>query len=113
MKIAEYLHQHPKIIAVYYPGLESHPQFELAQRQMLGLSSLMSIFADVPVAKMRVLVNELRLFKIAVSWGGYESLIIEPRSRGEDESRSYVRLYVGQDNIDYLLNDFERAFSFV
>ena len=113
MRVAEYLHQHPKIISVNYPGLESHPQFELAQRQMLGFSSLMSIFADVPIEKMRIFVNELRLFKIAVSWGGYESLIIEPRSRGEDESRSYVRLFVGQDNIDDLLEDFERAFTFI
>jgi cystathionine beta-lyase/cystathionine gamma-synthase len=113
LRIAEYLEKHPKIVKVNFPGLESHPQYELAKRQMLGFSSLMSITADVPAEKMWVFADELQLFKIAVSWGGYESLIIEPRQNLENGKLSNVRLYVGQDNIDDLLEDFEHAFSLV
>ena len=107
MRVAEYLSKHPRVVTVNYPGLPSHPQHELAKRQMLGFSSLMRMVMDAPVEKARLFVNDLRLFKIAVSWGGYESLIIEPRPETENENRSHVRFFVGQDNIDDLLEDLE------
>lgn len=109
MKVAEYLSRHPRIVTVNYPGLESHPQHELARRQMLGFSSLMSMVMDAPAERSRAFVNNLQLFKIAVSWGGYESLIIEPRQHGDDSRRSLVRFYVGQDNLDDLLTDLDES----
>ena len=108
-EIAEYLSRHPKIVTVNFPGLESHPQHELAERQMLGYSSLMSMVIDAPAERARLFVNDLRLFKIAVSWGGYESLIIEPRQEGDDPGRSNVRFYVGQDNLGDLLTDLDES----
>ena len=109
MRVAEYLSQHPKVVAVHYPGLESHPQHKLAKRQMLGFSSLMSMIVDAPVEKAREFVNDLQLFKIAVSWGGYESLIIEPRADKEDANLSRTRFFVGQDCIDDLLEDLDHS----
>jgi cystathionine gamma-lyase len=109
MRVAEYLEAHPKILKVNFPGLPSHPQHELAKRQMRGFSSLMSIVMDSPVERALKFVNDLKLFKIAVSWGGYESLIIEPRAQQDNPNRSSVRLFVGQDNIDDLLGDLERS----
>ena len=111
MSVAEYLDRHPKVVKVNYPGLETHPQHELAKRQMLGFSSLMSMILDAPVENARLFVNDLRLFKIAVSWGGYESLIIEPRPNRENANLSGTRFFVGQDNIDDLLEDLEHSLS--
>lgn len=113
MRIAEYLSGYPKIDVVNFPGLKSHPQHELAKRQMLGFSSLMSMTVNSTVEKMRAFVNDLRLFKLAVSWGGYESLIIEPRQVKDNENLCYVRFYVGQDNIDDLLEDLEHSLKLV
>lgn len=109
LRVAEYLDNHPKIVKVNYPGLTSHPQHELAKRQMLGFSSLMSMVMDAPVDRALTFVNDLKMFKIAVSWGGYESLIIEPRTREDNPGMSSVRLFVGQDNIDDLLGDLEHS----
>jgi cystathionine beta-lyase/cystathionine gamma-synthase len=111
LRVAEYLEAHPKIVRVHFPGLASHPQYDLAKRQMRGFSSLMSIVMDAPVERAIAFVNSLKLFKIAVSWGGYESLIIEPRSREDDPNTSSVRLFVGQDNIDELLADLDQALT--
>ena len=110
-RVAEYLEGHPKIAKVNFPGLPSHPQHELAKRQMLGFSSLMSIVMDAPVERAREFVDDLELFKLAVSWGGYESLIIEPREVESDKKRSTVRLFVGQDNGDDLLEDLDRSIT--
>lgn len=111
MRIAEYLSGRPNIVTVNYPGLDSHPQRELAGRQMLGFSSLMSMTMDAPVERARAFVNDLRLFKIAVSWGGYESLIIEPRALPDDPTRSRTRFFVGLDSIDDLLEDLEHSLT--
>jgi cystathionine beta-lyase/cystathionine gamma-synthase len=109
MKIAEYLSHQPKVLTVNYPGLASHPQHDLAKRQLLGFSSLMSMTMHAPVERARAFVNDLRLFKIAVSWGGYESLIIEPRANPENPNLSRTRFFVGLDSIDDLLEDFEHS----
>ena len=107
--VAEFLERHERIVRVNYPGLASHPQHELAKRQMIGFSSLMRMEIDADVERARRFVNSLKLFKIAVSWGGYESLIIEPRALPDDPARSSVRFYVGQDRLDDLLHDLERG----
>jgi cystathionine beta-lyase/cystathionine gamma-synthase len=111
MKIAEYLNNHPKVAVVNYPGLKSHPQHELAKKQMNGFSSLMSIKVKTTIERARSFVEELQLFKLAVSYGGYESLIIEPRVDLENSDFCNIRLYVGLDNIDDLLEDFEHSFK--
>ena len=109
MSVARYLERDASIVKVNFPGLESHPQHELAKQQMLGFSSLMSISMNAPVEKAWAFVNALRLFKIGVSWGGNESMFIKPRTLKQDERLAGTRMFVGLDNIDELLEDLEHA----
>jgi len=75
-KIAAYLEAHPRIRQVNYPGLASHPQYALGQKQMTGNSGLLSIELDTDdISDVKRCVDALDLFKIGVSWGGHESLI--------------------------------------
>ena len=79
LKIAQWLEMHPKIAKVYYPGLESHPQHELAKRQMHGVGGGMvtAILADGLEATKRFL-QRCEIFSLAESLGGVESLIEHP-----------------------------------
>lgn len=112
LKIAGFLESHPAVSKVYYPGLPSHPQYELAKRQMKGFSGLMSFDVAAPVEKVREFVNSLRMFKIGVSWGGFESLALIPciswsegQCRDYGLSRGTVRISVGLENVDELIED--------
>jgi len=110
MKVAEYLHQHEKIMDVFYPGLESHPQHQLAKKQMTGYSGLMSFTMDTTMEKAIAFVNNLEIFQIGVSWGGFESLIINPRLVDLDgKSKILTRIHIGLENVDDILNDLELA----
>ena len=80
MKIAEYLHQHPKIIAVYYPGLESHPQHGLAARQMRSFGGLLTFDLRGDIEAGCRFTEAVRLARQAPSLGGPETLISHPAS---------------------------------
>ena len=76
MRLAAFLENHPKIAKVNFPGLKSFDQYELGQRQMTGYSGLMSFrLKTTDLQKIKAFFNQLKLFKIGVSWGGHESLI--------------------------------------
>lgn len=79
MQIAAMLDKHPRVRRVHYPGLPSHPQHELAKRQMSGCSGLLSVELDTddPMTTRRF-VDSLQYFGIGVSWGGFESLVWAP-----------------------------------
>ncbi|MGC8972395.1 MAG: trans-sulfuration enzyme family protein, partial [bacterium] len=76
MKIAEFLNEHPRVIRVNYPGLKTNPYHQLAVSQMRGFSGLMSFEIDGGKKELKKFINSLKIFTIAVSWGGYESLVI-------------------------------------
>jgi len=116
-KIVEYLKSHPKIDKVIYPFSDDFPQLELAKKQMSGCGGLFTIVLKAHT-KENVLqfANAINKFLIAVSWGGYESLMIPSIAfhdmPGMDDSPiswTYVRLYVGLEDPDYLIADLSQA----
>jgi cystathionine gamma-lyase len=78
MAIAQFLEKHPKIDRVIYPGLPSHPQHEIARRQMTGFGGMITFFIQGDLAQARVFLEKVRLFTLAESLGGVESLIEHP-----------------------------------
>jgi len=117
--VAEYLEAHPKVERVYYPGLESHPQHELARKQMRAPGGMVSIIMRDGEEAARQFVQRTRLFALAESLGGVESLIEHPYSMTHASTASseiavppgLVRLSVGVEHIDDLLADLEQALA--
>ncbi len=118
-RIADWLTRHPKVDQVYYPGLPSHPQHDLACRQMSGFGGMISIELG-SVERARRLVERTKIFALAESLGGVESLIGHPASmthasvppemrRAMGLTDSLVRLSVGIEDVDDLIADLEQA----
>src|SRR5438874_8349609 len=118
-RIADWLTRHPKVSQVYYPGLPSHPQHDLACRQMSGFGGMISIELG-SVERARGLVERTKIFALAESLGGVESLIGHPASmthasvppemrRAMGLTDSLVRLSVGIEDVDDLIADLEQA----
>lgn len=118
-RIAEWLAADKRIRAIYYPGLPSHPQHELAKRQMSGFGAMMSIETGSLEAAGR-LVERVRLFAYAESLGGVESLIGHPATMTHAAvpkamreamglTDGLVRLSVGIEDVDDLIADLDRA----
>jgi cystathionine gamma-lyase len=118
-RIAEWLTRHPKVERVYYPGLPSHPQHDLACRQMSGFGGMLSIELG-SVARARAFVEGTRVFALAESLGGVESLVGHPASmthasvppeqrRAMGLTDSLVRLSVGIEDVVDLIGDLEQA----
>lgn len=79
MEVAAFLEKHPKIRQVRYPGLKSHPQYELGCQQMSGFTGLLGFELDTDdLFRIKRFFNGLNYFQIGVSWGGHESLIYAP-----------------------------------
>lgn len=111
--IADFLNTHPKIEKVFYPGLKSHLNHEVAVRQMKGcFGGMLSILVKGGSAEAFALTGKLKLFKHATSLGGVESLI-EHRLSAEGENAkspdTLLRISVGIENVDDLLEDFRQA----
>jgi len=122
MKIAQYLESHPKVKRVYYPGLKSHPQHELAKKQMLDFGGVLSFEIDSDIRGVRRFLGSLRIFTLAESLGGVESLIEHPATMthaylSKDEREkigikdTLIRISVGLEDIDDLIEDLDRAFD--
>src|SRR5438309_7421868 len=118
-RIADWLTRHPKVSQVYYPGLPSHPQHDLACRQMSGFGGMISIELG-SVERARHLVERTKIFALAESLGGVESLIGHPASmthasvppemrRAMGLTDSLVRLSVGIEDVDDLIADLDQA----
>lgn len=122
MKVAEYLESHPLVKSVVYPGLKSHPQYELGLRQHKGHGGMISFELKDGYEAGQVLMNSVKLCQLAVSLGGVESLIQHPASMthysmGKEArnaagvSEGLVRLSVGIENVDEIIEDLEQALA--
>jgi cystathionine beta-lyase/cystathionine gamma-synthase len=121
MAIATWLESHPAIKAIHYPGLPSHPQHALAASQMSGFGGMISIELG-SLERARHVTEALRLFCLAESLGGVESLVCHPVSMThgsvplEQRARlgitdGLVRLSVGIEDVSDLLADLEQALA--
>jgi cystathionine beta-lyase/cystathionine gamma-synthase len=119
--VAAYLAQHPKVERVFYPGLSDHPQYELAKRQMSGFGALMSFEAGSLERANRIL-KRVRVCTLGESLGGVETLISHPATMTHAalgaEGRAkigitdgLVRISVGIEDVDDLLEDLNQALS--
>ncbi len=119
MAIASYLEKQSYVKKVLYPGLQSHPQYELARKQMSGFGGMISVeFHDFETAKK--VLNNVKIFTLAESLGGVESLICHPSSMThasvpKEEREKYgftdsiVRFSVGIEDKEDLIADIEQA----
>jgi len=124
LTLAQWLEREPKVRKVHYPGLESHPQHALARRQMDAFGGIISIELDTDLAGARRFLETCRVFTLAESLGGVESLIehpalmthatIPPAQRAElGIGDSLIRLSVGIEHLDDQRADLQRALAAV
>lgn len=120
--VAEFLESHAKVQKVIYPGLKSHPQHALAKEQMLGMGGMITFYIKGGLEAARTFLENVRVFALAESLGGVESLIehpaimthasVPPETRkqlGIDDS--LIRLSVGVEDLEDLLADLKSAFD--
>ncbi|MBS1991564.1 MAG: cystathionine gamma-synthase [Cyanobacteria bacterium SZAS LIN-3] len=122
MAIAQYLEKHPAVEKVMYPGLTTHPQHALAKEQMNGFGGMVSFVLKGGLESARQFLGTTKLFALAESLGGVESLVCHPVSmthgsipKAERDARgvvdALVRLSVGIEDIDDLLADLEAGLA--
>ena len=120
-KVIEYLEQHPKVGSVIHPFSRNSKQLDLAKKQMKACGGLFSVTLKNPsLEKIEAFCNSLKHILMAVSWGGYESLII-PACAGISKTdfdvnnprHVLIRIYVGLEESEYLIRDLEEALSMV
>lgn len=78
LALVEYLQRHPKTEKLYYPGLDSHPKHDVAKRQMSGFGGMVSVELDMSLQHGKEFVSKMKLFSLAESLGGVESLVCHP-----------------------------------
>jgi cystathionine beta-lyase/cystathionine gamma-synthase len=121
-KVAEYLSAHPKVKRVNYPGLKSHPQFKLAQRQMKAGGGMLSFVVDGGIPSARTLTNNFKLIIHAVTFGTSRTICMHPRTithehltqaerdiAGIDDG--LIRLSVGLEDASDLISDLDQALA--
>jgi cystathionine gamma-synthase len=122
LKIAEFLETHAKVRTVNYPGLSTHPDHEIAIRQMTGFGGMLSFEAAADFEGTKRFVDRLKKIKLATSLGGVTSLAnqsitnthaaLSPEERAKaGVSESLVRLSVGIEDTDALIQDLEQALA--
>ncbi|MGZ3726097.1 MAG: cystathionine gamma-synthase [Pseudobdellovibrio sp.] len=122
MKVAEYLEKHSLVEKVVYPGLKSHPHYDLAKKQMSGFGGMITFFIKGGMEASRKFLESVQVFALAESLGGVESLIehpaimthasVPPAQRaklGIDDS--LIRLSVCVEDVDDLIGDLKQAFE--
>lgn len=123
-KIAKFLELHPKVESVIYPGLKSHPQHKLAKKQMSGFGGMITFFLKGNIKQSKKFLENVKLFALAESLGGVESLIEHPaimthasipkKVREEIGIKdNLIRLSVGIEDVDDLIADLENAFHVI
>ncbi len=122
MKVAQFLEAHPKVDWIKYPGLKSHPQHELAKKQMRGFGSMISFGVKGGLEAGKIVMDNVHLCALAVSLGGVETLIQHPASMthaavsAEDKIKAgitddLVRFSVGIEDVDDIIDDLKNALS--
>lgn len=121
-KLVDYLVSHDLVEHVYYPGLVGHPGHEIAKKQQSGFGSMISFKIKGDVEKVKSFLSGLRVFSLAESLGGVESLICHPSTMThaavsiEEQkiagiTQNLLRVSVGIENIDDLIEDIQRGFE--
>lgn len=118
-QVYEFLKQHDQVEEVTFPGAKDFPQAELVKKQMNGACGLLSfVLKSNAVEDIERFCNKLKHIIMAVSWGGFESLIIPacatmPRAHfnASDKAHRLIRLYVGMEEPEYIINDLNQALS--
>ncbi|WP_373495484.1 cystathionine gamma-synthase family protein [Aquiflexum sp.] len=122
MKLAEYLQDHPKVDAVFYPGLPSHPSHEIAKGQMTGFGGVLAFSLKGDFENVKIFLNNLELAHLAASLGSVGTLIGPPKVTSHVEAteeerkqlgipESLIRCAVGIENIEDIISDFHQALS--
>jgi len=123
-RVARFLESHPKVERVIYPGLESHPQHEVANKQMKGFGGMVTFFIHGGIEESRAFLENLHVFHLAESLGATESLVDHPAIMTHASvpleeriklgiSDSLCRLSVGIEDIEDLLYDLSQALDAV
>lgn len=115
-KVIEFLQKHPNVERVNYPFARDHQQKDLADTQMKKGSGLFSVSFRASVESIVAMCESLKYFQIAVSWGGYESLVFPVCALSEQHnsgqvSDKLVRFSIGLEEPEVLMNDLESAFE--
>jgi len=119
-QVVAYLEKHPKVEKVFYPGLKSHPGHEIAVRQMGGFGSVVSLEIEGGIEAVNAFLRSVTIFSLAESLGGVDSLVEHPATmshasmpedvrRGVGITDSLIRLSVGLENVDDLIEDLAQA----
>jgi cystathionine gamma-lyase len=119
-RVAEYLESHPKVARVTYPGLPSHPQYEIAKAQMSGFSGMISFELKGGLPAGKTVMNNVKLCGLAESLGAVETMITHPATMTHADvpaqerqvrglTDGLVRLSVGIEDVDDILADLEQA----
>ena len=122
LKIAQFLENHPKVRKVIYPGLNSHPQHEIAKRQMTGFGGIVTFFIKGGLEAARKFLERVKVFSLAESLGGVESLIEHPAIMTHASlpkevrekigiSDELIRVSVGIEHVDDLISDLKQALT--
>ena len=122
LKVVEFLGQHKKVKKIYYPGLPSHPGYEIAKKQMRGFAGMLSFELNSSLEDSVNVIQSLHIPSLAETLGGVESLIEHPASMTHasvpPEERKkigledgLIRLSVGIEDVDDLIEDLEQAFE--
>ena len=122
LAVAAFLQEHPRVEKVYYPGLSSHPDYALAKRQMSGFGGMVSFQFKGTYQDVKQMVRRFKVFTLAESLGGVESLVCHPASMTHGsipkdirESRgltdTLLRLSVGIEDIEDILADLEHVLA--
>jgi cystathionine beta-lyase len=117
IQVAQFLEDHPAVRKVNYPGLESHPDYELGKMQLTGYSGLMSFelhqSSFEAVAKV---IDSLKLFQIGFSFGSFESLVLSPNYGDNLEKlklksidSGLIRISVGLESVQAIINDLQQS----
>ncbi len=122
LEVAEYLEKHPKIERVYYPGLTSHPNYKTISKQMKTGGGMITLLLKGGLKESTTFLENLKLFAVAVSLGGVESLAELPATMTHDSvpkrqrlqlgiTDNLCRLSIGVENIEDIINDLEQALN--
>src|SRR5712692_8891856 len=123
LAVARFLHEHPRVEKVYYPGLPSHPDHEIAKRQISGFGGMVSFQFKGTYADVDKTVRRFKIFTLAESLGGIESLVCHPARmthgaipreirEAHGLTDTSLRLSVGIEDIEDILSDLEQALAF-
>ncbi len=122
IEIAKFLEKHPKVDKVLYPGLPSHPQHAVAKKQMKGFGGMVTFFLKGDLTNARKFLENVKVFSLAESLGGVESLVDHPAimthasipaemRKNLGITDTLVRLSVGIEHVEDLKKDLERALA--